>query len=256
MLQETGAEDHERLLDALAQALAHAPALVDALLVVLLEQALIGVVGALGQARAVAQAPEHDELAVEVLLEDGLEVELHKGRPGEPGGIAQQPELQAVGDNPPQRIGAVEVFLDQGVGAAPAILAAGIEFLIGGDDVHRRGFGVIARPVRDGVGVAIHHRGARLIGQLVTENLQKRDGPGLARECGQAFAAALAAALEAFPMQVGVGKRILDLIAEARAVDTEIGGFLPSIDADLLTRKFTECLAADSIGAVEPAVVP
>ena len=148
MREEAAAEREQRLMDALAEALAHPAALGDALLVVALEPGLVRVGRALGQPGAMGEPEQDDELAVEVARDHRLEVELDVGRPGEALAVAQQAELAAVGDHAPEAVGAVQVILDQGVRALAGIAPA-IELLVVGDDVDGRRALLVAGEVRD-----------------------------------------------------------------------------------------------------------
>src|SRR5690606_10305852 len=72
--EKAAAEREQRLVHALAQALAHAAALGDALLVVALEPGLVRVGRASGQAAAMGEPEQDDELAVEVARDHRLEI--------------------------------------------------------------------------------------------------------------------------------------------------------------------------------------
>ena len=109
------AEEFEAFLDAVAQVLAHAPALFDGLGVVSFQQTFAGVRHAAWQAGAVEQAVERGEIVEALFLEDGLEVELDVSLPADERGVAEQAEREAVGDDAPDVLGAVEVFLNEGV---------------------------------------------------------------------------------------------------------------------------------------------
>jgi hypothetical protein len=74
--QEGRAQLLQRHLHAVAQVLPHAPALVEALLVVLFEPARVRVGAAAWEARVVHEAVEQHELAVQVPLDHRLQVEL------------------------------------------------------------------------------------------------------------------------------------------------------------------------------------
>ena len=61
------------------------------------------------------QAVEQDEIAEAVFGKNRLQVELEVRLATDEGRIAQQTERASVGDDAPQRLGAVEVFLNQGM---------------------------------------------------------------------------------------------------------------------------------------------
>ena len=71
------------------------------------------------KARGMGQQPEGGEVSVELFSEDGFEVHLNIGRPGQAGVVAQDAQLEPVaGDGPEGLVGRVECLLRQHVGAA------------------------------------------------------------------------------------------------------------------------------------------
>ena len=139
------AQEFEAFLDAVAQMFAHAPALLDGLRVVFFQQTFVGVRHAAWQAAAMEQAVERGEVVEALFLEDGLEIELDVSLPADEGGVAEQPEREAVGDDAPDVLGAVEVFLNEGV-RSEARASAGrhaAKFLPRADDVNGRAVGRI-----------------------------------------------------------------------------------------------------------------
>ena len=70
-------------------------------------------------ARDVGQLEEDQPLGVELTREDGVEVELDIGRADESGGVAEQSQAMAVGqDRPEMVLRAVEQLLDHGLGSS------------------------------------------------------------------------------------------------------------------------------------------
>lgn len=78
----------------------------------------------------------------------------------------------AIGDQTPEGIGAVEILLHQGVGAAPA-LAPAVQGLVIADDVNGRGLRVLGSPVREVEGFGLDHRGPALEYRLIVQALQE-----------------------------------------------------------------------------------
>src|SRR5262245_36895130 len=115
MREQPSPENFESLLYAVAQALAHAAALLDALLVVFLQPTLMRVACAARQARGMDQAIEQHKLAVEIAFEDRLEIELDETRLGKADRVAQEPQRHPIGDDTPQRIGSIQIVLNQRV---------------------------------------------------------------------------------------------------------------------------------------------
>ena len=65
------------------------------------------------------QQPENErEFVVKIAVEDSLEIDRHIARAGGPRAVAQHPQFASVGDDPPQRVALVQVFLQQRVRAA------------------------------------------------------------------------------------------------------------------------------------------
>ncbi|MCS7176932.1 MAG: hypothetical protein NZ960_04840 [Candidatus Kapabacteria bacterium] len=91
MGQEAIRQALKAALDTIAQAFAHAPALLQRVLVVLLEEAFACVRRRVRQPRAVEQPVEEGELDEAALLEDLAEIELHVGLAADVGAVTQQP---------------------------------------------------------------------------------------------------------------------------------------------------------------------
>ena len=94
------------------------------------------------------EAEQGHELAVEVARDNRLEIELDVGGLGKALAVAQQAELPAVGHDAPERVGAVEVVLDQGVRALAGIAPA-VEILVVTDDMDGRSAFLVAREMGD-----------------------------------------------------------------------------------------------------------
>lgn len=146
-LEERAAECFECLLDAVAEFVADASAFFDALLVEAFEGALVGGFFGPGEAGAVEEAVEEDEVGVGVVVDDGFEVELEPSGAGASGGVAEDADEGSVGEDAPECFGAVEEVLEFGCGGAAAFAAA-VEVGVGADDVDRGGvFGVVGAAV-------------------------------------------------------------------------------------------------------------
>ncbi|CAM5320813.1 hypothetical protein SCANM63S_00615 [Streptomyces canarius] len=134
---EPGADHAEGRLDTLAKLLESAGAGVDGLGAPLLQRA--GGDGGALEAGAVQQAPQEDEVVGAFALEDRLEVELDESGAGERGGLAQQPQLAAVGQDTPQGLvaGAIEVLLNHGLrGLRRHVGGAGVQRDVPAGEVH------------------------------------------------------------------------------------------------------------------------
>ena len=146
-LEERAAEGFEGLLDAVAEFVADASAFFDALLVEAFEGALVCGFFGPGEAGAVEEAVEEDEVCVGVVVDDGFEVELEPGWAGASGGVAEDADEWSVGEDAPEGFGAVEEVLEFGGGGAAAFAAA-VEVGVGADNVDRGGvFGVVGAAV-------------------------------------------------------------------------------------------------------------
>lgn len=108
-------EAEDGAFDGGAEAIADARALVEGVLVVLLDEAGGG--GGLGdgQARRVQEAEEDGEVGEEVFVEHAFEVELDETLADEARGVAEQAQGAAVGDQAVEVFGDVEIFLHEGV---------------------------------------------------------------------------------------------------------------------------------------------
>jgi hypothetical protein len=229
--EEAVAERVEGLLHTVAQAVAGAGPLLASLLVVLLQEAVLGIGDPGRQAGAVEQAVEEDEVGEALAGEDGGEVELEIGLGAQVGGGAEETEDEAIGDDPPEMVGAVEELLDEGVrgeaGATGGIDAA--EFLAGTGDVEGRGVLLGAGAVGDGVGAALQVVGAGIAFHVVAELRQEGDDPEIAGDGGGAVAGveALEAALEHAPEVEGIAVGLSQVVAERALVgEAEVAGAL------------------------------
>jgi hypothetical protein len=111
------------------------------------------------------QAIEGGEVVEALFLKDGLQVELDVCLAADQGGIAEQAEGEAVGDDTPNVLSAIQVFLHQGVGGHARASAGGhaAEFLAGTDDVNRRERRV--SPLRVFPHVGLKHEQAEKVGR-------------------------------------------------------------------------------------------
>ncbi|HRZ35580.1 MAG TPA: hypothetical protein P5534_04370 [Candidatus Paceibacterota bacterium] len=249
------AEELEAFLDTVAQMLADTAPLLDGLGVVTLKQALVGVGHATRQAGAMKQAVEGGEVVEALFLQDGLQIELDVGLAADQGGIAEQAEREAVGDDTPNVLSAIQVFLHQGVGGHARASAGGhaAEFLAGTNDVNGGGVFRFPGAVGDGEGLGVHLEGAGIVAGLVAEQGQEGQGPLVAgrsggkvilRQTGQAV-------LEYAPQSAGVRKRGGDFVSEiALGVEAKVGGLLAGdISGDHLVKQLrAEQTAFDSDG--------
>ena len=138
--EEAAAERLDRLLDALAERVERAGAVLPAALRPPLEPALLGPVGL--DAGLVADEPQQREVGVDLAGEHRLEVELHVRLAGERDVVAEHAEHEPVGDDPPQPLGgAVEQLLHEAVralaGGSLDAGGAGVEPDAAADEVDR-----------------------------------------------------------------------------------------------------------------------
>ena len=131
------------------------------------------------------QQPVQDgEVLEEMLLEDGLEVELHIALPADVGAVAQEPQDFPVGDQTPQGLGAVEELLYEGMGGQPRSTARSEapKLLSHADYVHRRRVLRFASPMGDSEGHPADDVSTSVVAQFVAEQPEERDDPGIARD--------------------------------------------------------------------------
>jgi hypothetical protein len=139
--EEAAAECLDRLLDALAQSVERAGAVLAGGAGPALEPAVLRALGL--DPRLVADEPQQHEVGVDLAGEHRLEVELEVRLAGERDAVAQHAKHEPVGDDPPQPLGrAVEQFLHEAVGALPSgaldTRAAGVDRHAAADEVDRR----------------------------------------------------------------------------------------------------------------------
>jgi len=186
VLQEALAKAGDGLLDATAQIIERAGALLLGALRPTLEERLARPLSGQGlKPRLVANEPEEDEVGVDLALKHRLQVELDVGLARQGGVVAQDAEAQPVRDHAPSGVlRAVEVFLDEAMrtrargardpGRAP------VEVQPAAYQVERDGL----PGVRDGVGFAVDlgcpRGGEAAKAQLLEERLE----PALAGEPG------------------------------------------------------------------------
>ena len=98
------------------------------------------------------QAVKRGKILESLLVEDRRQVELDVSLPPDERAVAQQPERQAVGDDAPEILGAIEVLLNQRMGrqAGPPRGRHSPQFLPRSHDVHGRRIVRLAGAVRDG----------------------------------------------------------------------------------------------------------
>ena len=212
--QEGPTQLFQRGIDAVSKVLANPAALFDPPLEVLFEPTVRRSGGGCRKARAMEEAIDQDELAVEVAVDQRVEVELQVGRPGDPGGVAEEPQLAAVGDDPPERVRAIQVLLHQRVRAPAGPLGPPIERLVVGDDVNRWRLGIFVGPVGDEVALPTDRDRSWLEGQLKAESLEQRSHPGLAGERRCASLGPGQPALKAIAKDADIRERRLYLVAE------------------------------------------
>ncbi|MCC6129686.1 MAG: hypothetical protein IT186_07130 [Acidobacteria bacterium] len=115
MGEETLAESADRFLDATTKLVKGTDALFAGDLGPLLQPTGGGLLAL--EARLMAEQPQHAEVGEGIALHHGFDVELDVGLAGEALVVTQQPQAQAVGDDSPEVfLGAVEEFLNEGVG--------------------------------------------------------------------------------------------------------------------------------------------
>lgn len=104
------------LFNTVAQAVAHPSTLVDPDPVPAFEDAGIGVGGGAGEARPMDDAVEAGKCIEAIATDDGVEVGFEIAWAHEGGRAAEDAEDGAVADDAPERIGAIEEFLEEDVG--------------------------------------------------------------------------------------------------------------------------------------------
>ena len=119
MGKEGVAECFECLLNSIPEFVSDTAMLVYTLLVVLLQEAVLGRCIAAGKSGAMDQSVKGGEISKLVAFDHPLNVELDVCRVRNTCRIPQQPQFASVGYNAPQRVRIIEVFLDCGVRAAP-----------------------------------------------------------------------------------------------------------------------------------------
>ncbi len=227
MREKRGAERAQRLLDAVPQPLADPATVVDTLLEESLQDAARRVGRGVREPGAVQQSVQDDELAVEVALHHRFHVELDVRRPRHPRGIAQQPQLRAVRDEPPEAVRAVEVLLHRAVRAAPLARDLRIELAVDAHDLDGRRLRVLAGPKLDDEGLATRRRRA-LPRKIEAEPLEQRHGERLAGHGRRAFRGVRQPALERVPVGAHIREGALQLVQQASpGREPEVLGPLP-----------------------------
>ena len=92
---------------------------------------------------------EENEVAVEVSLDHAFDVELNESRLRESRGVSHESEPPAVRRQAPERVCAVEVLLNSGVGAASPRGTPLVQVLFKSDHVYRRCVRVVAEAMRN-----------------------------------------------------------------------------------------------------------
>src|SRR5690606_10995473 len=176
------AEPAQRLLDALPEPLAYTPSLGDGLLEVAFEPALRRIGRAPRESRAVEEPVEDDELVVLAAVEDRGEVELDVRRPRDLRVLADELQQLAVRHDPPQVLGALQVVLQERLGASSSLTLrrAPVEVDVDAFEMDGRRVLAVPRPVRDGETRPTSLDRLTLEGEGIAEGLQPRDEPGLA----------------------------------------------------------------------------
>lgn len=176
--EEAVAEVEDDGVDGLAEAIADAGAGIEGVLVVDLDGGLGDGILFHRQAGGVKQAVEEGEVGEKLLGEDAFEVELDEGEFHQAGGIPEQADEAAVGDDAVEVLGEVEVFLDEAVGRHARGIghgAAAVERLVPADEVDGELVaGGIA--VGDAVGFSLDGLGFGE-GELIAEQAEQRDKP-------------------------------------------------------------------------------
>jgi len=239
------------LFDAVAQPLADAAPLLDAVLVPPLEPAGFGRSAGRGEAAAMQEAEEKGEIGKLAFSgEDGFEIELQVRLAAEQLGIAEQPQPSAVGDSAPKVLGTVQVLLDERVRAQarPARGGALIQILAGAHDVNRRGVRFGAGAVGDGETQAVCLGGPLLVTRVIPQAAQQRDHPLVTRKggAGLAFGEFPGPLLKPLPESAGLGPDPGDPIQQ---VDSGIEAEIPR----LLAGRFAGGDRLEQIGSEEAA---
>ena len=232
MAQKAISEHGQALLDALAQMLANSPTLLDRMRIVLLEQAVAGILDTARQPSAMEQSKERGEVLEPLLLKHARQVELDVSLATNERAVAEESQAQAVGDDAPKVLGAIEVILHQRMRrhAWPPRGRHPPQLLSCPHQVNRRRLGSLAGPVRDREREPVPLVGLRDRPQLVSEEPKERHQPGVGRDLGGQVVGRepLQAMLEDTPEGAGVGESRGDLVGQVSLRrQTEIGRAWP-----------------------------
>ena len=236
-------------VDGGAEAIADAGAGVEGVLVVDFNRGLCDGVLADRQAGGVEQAVEEGEVGEEFLGEYAFEVELDEGEFDESGGIPEQADEAAIGDDAVEVLGEVEVFLDQPVGRHARGIghgAAAVERFVPADEVDGKLVaGGIA--VGDAVGFSLDGFGLSKV-ELIAEQAEQRNHPEVAGlgGAGGSFLEAGDFHLIGRPVGAGGSPGIGDLILD-------LGGGIEAEVLGQLVRPFAPLDGIEDVGGKDGA---
>lgn len=237
MAQEAVGDFFNDFLHGAAQAVANAGAGVEGVLVVNLDGSLGDGVLFDRQAGGVEQAVEQRKVGEEFLRENAVEIELDEGEFDEAGGIAEEADLAAVGDDAVEVLGEVQVFLHQTVrGHARGVRhgAAAVEGLEAADEVDGQPVaGGVA--MGDAVGFSLDGLGVGEC-ELVAEETKEWDEPLVAGlgGAGRSLSQTADLGLVGCPIRAGGGPCIRDLVLDLGGrIEAEILGGLVRLFATL-----------------------
>lgn len=235
--QEAVGDFFDDFLHGTAQAVANAGAGVEGVLMVNLDGSLGNGVLFNRQAGGVEQTVEQRKVGEEFLGENAVEVELDEGEFDKAGGIAEEANLAAVGDDAVEVLGEVEVFLHQTVrGHAGGIRhgAAAVEGLEAADEVNGQ---AVAGGVAMGDAVGFPLDGLGICKrELIAKEAEEWDEPLVAGlgGAGRALAQAADPGLVGCPISTGGSPGIRNLVLDlGGGIEAEILGGLVRLLATL-----------------------
>ena len=169
MPQKPIGQNFNACFHSLAQMFPHPAALFQGVLKVFFQQAIGCVFHTPGQAAAVQQSIQGRKVLKALLFDHRLQVEFYVGLFADVGGIPQQAQGFAVGNDAPHMVGAVQVFLHQGMGRQPCPATAGQppQFLPHPHEVHRGSVFRFSGAMGNVEGETIHLVGSGIVAQLI-----------------------------------------------------------------------------------------
>ena len=233
VIEESVAEAEDGMFDGGGESFADAGSGIEGILVVAFDQAFGGGVAGAGQSGSVQDAVEDGEVGEETVGEDTFQVEFDEALFDESGGIAEESEGAAVGDESVELFIEVQEFLNEGMGGYAKGGVAGFPIKSGvvaeADDMQGC-LTAVGDAVRDGVGLAVEFCAGFLEFEVVFEETEEGDDPEVAGFAGGGAVGAevVEFALKDAPVVLGIGPCAGDFVLDSgTGFEAEVGGFLP-----------------------------